>query len=52
MLKGVVVHTLYHVFLCTVLLPGLGMLILCDLLSRQVVGILLLLLLLLLLYGL
>jgi len=33
-----VVHTLYHVFLCTVLLPVLGMLILCGLLFRQIVG--------------
>ena len=35
---SVVVHTLYHVFLCTVLLPVLCMLILCGLLSRQIVG--------------
>jgi len=41
------VHTLYHVFLCTVLLPVLGMLILYGLLSHQIVGKLLLLLLLL-----
>ena len=31
-------HTLYHVFLCTVLLPVLGMLILYGLLSHQIVG--------------
>ena len=31
-------HTLYHFFLCTVLLPVLGMLILCGLLSLQIVG--------------
>ena len=36
--KSVVVHTLYHVFLCTVLLLVLGMLILCGLLSHQIVG--------------
>jgi hypothetical protein len=35
---SVAVHTLYRVFLCTVLLPVLGMLILCGLLYRQVVG--------------
>jgi len=35
---SVAVHTLYHVFLCAVLLPVLGMLILCGLLSRQIVG--------------
>jgi len=35
---SVVVHKLYHVFLCTVLLLVLGMLILCGLLSRQIVG--------------
>ena len=33
---SVVVHTLYHVFLCTVLLPVIGMLILCGLLSHQI----------------
>ena len=33
-----VVHTLYHVFLCSVILPVLGMLILCGLVSRQIVG--------------
>ena len=31
-------HTLYHVFLCTLLLPVLGMLILYCLLSHQIVG--------------
>ena len=31
-------HALYHVFLCTVLLPVLGMLILCGLLSRQLLA--------------
>jgi len=36
---SVVVHTLYHVFLCTILLPALGMLILCGLFSHQIVGI-------------
>ena len=35
---SVVVHTLYHVFLCTVLLPVLGMLILFGLSSHQIVG--------------
>ena len=35
---SVVVHTLHHVCLCTVLLPVLGMLILCGLLSRQIVS--------------
>ena len=35
---SVVAHTHYHVFLCIVLLPVLGMLILCGLLSRQIVG--------------
>ena len=35
---SVVVHTLYHVFLCKVLLPVLGMLILRCLLSRHIVG--------------
>jgi hypothetical protein len=35
---SVVVHTLYHVSLCTVLLPVLGMLILRVLLSHQIVG--------------
>jgi len=35
---SVVVHTPYHVFLCTILLPVLGMLILCGLFSRQIVG--------------
>ena len=35
---NVVVHTLYHVFLCNVLLPVLGILLLCGLLSRQIVG--------------
>jgi len=36
---SVVVHTLYRVFLCTVLLPVLGMPILYGLLSHQTVGI-------------
>ena len=31
-------HTHDHVFLCTVLLPVLGMLILCGLLSCKIVG--------------
>jgi len=35
---SVVVHSLCHVFLCTVLLPVLCMLILCGLLSHQIVG--------------
>ena len=35
---SVVAHTLYHVFLGTVLLPVLGMLMLCGLLSHQIVG--------------
>ena len=35
---SVVVHTLYPVFLRTFLLPVLGMLILCGLLSCQIVG--------------
>jgi len=35
---NVVVHTQYHVLLCTVLSPVLGMLILCGLLSHQIVG--------------
>jgi hypothetical protein len=35
---SVVVHTLYRVSLCTVLLPVLGMLILCVLLSHKIVG--------------
>ena len=35
---SVVAHTLYHVFLCTALLPVLGMLILCDLWSHQIVA--------------
>ena len=34
---SVVVHTLYYVFLCTLLLPLLGMLILCGLLSHKIV---------------
>jgi hypothetical protein len=36
---SVVVHTLYHVFLCTVLLPVRGMPISYGLLSHQTVGI-------------
>jgi hypothetical protein len=32
------VHSLYRAFLYTVLLPVLGMLILCGLLSHQIVG--------------
>ena len=31
-------HTLYHVFLCIVPLPVLGMLILCGILSHKIVG--------------
>jgi hypothetical protein len=38
MLKCSCAHTHYHVCLCTVLLPVLGMLILCVLLSHQIVG--------------
>ena len=34
---NVVVHSLYHVFLCTVILPVLGILI-CGLLSHQIFG--------------
>jgi hypothetical protein len=34
---SVAVHPLYHVFLYTVLLPGLGMLIWCGLLSHQII---------------
>ena len=36
---SVVVHTLYRVFLCTLLLPVLGMPILYGLLSHQTVGV-------------
>ena len=35
---SVAVHTLYRVYLCTVLLPVLAMLTLCGLLSHQTVG--------------
>jgi hypothetical protein len=35
---SVIVDTLYHVSLCTVLLPVLGTLILCVLLSHQIDG--------------
>ena len=38
MLKCSCTHTLYHVFLCTLLSPVLGMLTSCGLLSRQTVG--------------
>jgi len=43
------VHTLYHVFLCTVLLPVLGMLILCGLLPHEIIIIIIIIIELLLL---
>jgi hypothetical protein len=36
--ESVVVRSFYHIFLCIVLLPVLGMLILCGLLSHQIFG--------------
>jgi len=38
MLKCSCAHTLYHVFLCNFLFPVLGMLLLCGLLSRKIIG--------------